>query len=449
MCICIVIVTALTSCQSKNNNDERITNNLLCSTNDRIHIERLSDVETPYTLCYKNTDGSVSVYIFSSPISYRNENNELELIDTSLISVSEAIYKKMGYSLRTAKGEIICYFPKNQNDTPILIRDSNMQISIQPDNNYRGRYQKSVYVDIVGREHPALEYYVDTNITYKYIPTSAGITVNVVFNEKPQSNTLIFYIDEQQDMSYITLNNQDVVVLSENSPSVGIIRNSYLTDSNGLFSLSNPVKIERVDGKIKYTITLDETFLSNEEVSYPVSVSPSVELTTDNYRCATVYSDYPYSYLSNFSVIGKNDLWGKGELYSKHRINYFLKSYAQNVRSATYNYYSLGGNNEELSLEMYRLKGFWDASNMESNMPRLSDMLNRATITEEGIYDIDITEYIKSCIHDDTNNTENYGLVLSSNEEPQKLISNYNNALYKPFVRIDFYDIPWTFEKVD
>lgn len=51
-------------------------------------------------------------------------------------------------------------------------------------------------------------------------------------------------------------------------------------------------------------------------------------------------------------------------------------------------------------------------------------------------------------MYDDTLNTEDFGLIISAISEPV-IISNYNNTLYKPYVRIDFYDVPWAFEKVE
>ena len=93
----VAIMSTLSSCGKSDISDSHdIISNLLISEDVGIHKSRLLDVETPYTLCYKNIDESVSVYIFSSPISYKNGNGDLELIDVSLTSVKDTDYKRRG-----------------------------------------------------------------------------------------------------------------------------------------------------------------------------------------------------------------------------------------------------------------------------------------------------------------------------------------------------------------
>lgn len=44
-----------------------------------VHTSRLSDKESPYTLCFENQDGTKSLYIFTSPVSYYKEDGTLEM----------------------------------------------------------------------------------------------------------------------------------------------------------------------------------------------------------------------------------------------------------------------------------------------------------------------------------------------------------------------------------
>lgn len=125
----VAIMSTLSSCGKSDISDSHdIISNLLINEDVGIHKSRLLDVETPYTLCYKNIDESVSVYIFSSPISYRNGNNNLELIDVSLIGVKDTDYKKKGYVLQTKSGNVRSFYPQKANgEITITKGDTSLQ----------------------------------------------------------------------------------------------------------------------------------------------------------------------------------------------------------------------------------------------------------------------------------------------------------------------------------
>ena len=101
----VAIMSTLSSCGKSDISDSHdIISNLLISEDVGIHKSRLLDVETPYTLCYKNIDESVSVYIFSSPISYKNGNGDLELIDVSLV-LSSIFRKNVSAKMKFCAGK--------------------------------------------------------------------------------------------------------------------------------------------------------------------------------------------------------------------------------------------------------------------------------------------------------------------------------------------------------
>ena len=112
----IVVMSTLFSCgKSDISGSHEILNNLLINEDTSMHKNRLFDAETPYTLCYQNNDGSASLYIFPLPISYKNGNGDLELIDVSLTSVKDTDYKRRGYVFQTKAGDVKSYYPQKAN----------------------------------------------------------------------------------------------------------------------------------------------------------------------------------------------------------------------------------------------------------------------------------------------------------------------------------------------
>ena len=446
-----LLIVSFCGCgKSSEDKSDQIIKTLLVNEDISFHEERLFDRETPYTICYKNTDGSVSMYIFPLPISYVDENENLKLIDTTVVDVEDSNYINAGYILQTRAGNVISYFPRNISNTPIIIRDEETEISINMDGVYQDCTQeKSIYTDLIGVEHSSAKY-SNEDIVFECIPTSSGTTINIEFNKNPLNNEIAFYLDKQTDTSFSLLNNEYVILNSnfDKSP-VGIVQRSFLRDFRGKISLNNSVKLEEVGDKVKYTIMLDQDFLAKNDITYPVSTSVSFDIIQNSLINVTSYSEQTNDMFSGYSLIGTNEYYGNGSLYTKYRVNYFVKSYKQNIRSASYNFVNMGGSSENAVLSFERLKGFWNSDSSKEELPIAYETENNIIISDVGAYSIDITSYIKACIYDDTCNTEDFGLLISNENDKMKIIANYNNTLYKPYVRIDFYDMPWTFEHVE
>lgn len=198
---------------------------------------------------------------------------------------------------------------------------------------------------------------------------------------------------------------------------------------------------------MKCIVEMDKDFLKNSELTYPLSISLAFDVLANSLPNITAYSDKPNDTLSNYSVIGPNTFYGEGSLYMKFRIGYVLKSYEQNVKNASLCFVALGGSKSDVKIRSERLNEFWTYTTPELPIGYMEE--NSICVSNVGAYRFDITNYVKACIHDDTQNTEDFGLLISAISDEAKVISNYNNALYLPYIKIDFYDVPWAFEKVE
>lgn len=446
----IVFMIVLSSCVRSDNSDgQDIMNNLLINEDTSMHENRLFDVETPYTLCYKNNDGTVSVYIFPSPISYVNEENDLELIDVSLITVENPDYKKKGYALQTKAGDVTSYYPRKANDEFVIANGEKSLLSFAIDCEQSDECQKSIFQDVFGREHSSATYNSSGDCSFICIPTATGTIIDILFNKALRTDEISFFLDKQSIKTISTINNTVVITPNSDLSQTCVIRSSYLKDAVGKIGFNNQICIEEQDQKIKCTIKMDKGFLLSPDITYPVSISASFDVLPNSLQNITAYSNKTNDFLSDYSVIGANDYYGEGSLYMKFRIGYLLKSYEQNVKSASLCFYCIGGNDSETEIKVDRLNGFWYYSTSKNELPEAHRFENSISVTSIGAYSIDITKYIKACIYDDTLNTEDYGLLISSTDDESIIMTNYNNSLYKPYVRIDFYDIPWTFEKIE
>lgn len=452
----ILLESFLSACQK--DVEESNPAGLLIGTEklEQFHTNRLVDKESPYTMCFENSDGTKSLYIFTSPVSYYDSNNTLQPIDTSLISVTDSEMKSKGYSLVTKSCDIKSYFPKDLNKTSFLIQGKDNSLSFAPASEFvNEKIQKSTFTDLIGREHSSAVYQKNENIQIEYVPTTAGIMANISIKEKPENNQLDFYIDKQEKIDFTIKDNEYVVfkTTAKDSVTKAIIYTSFLQDSAGKCSFNNTVQVIQIDNQWKYSIKLDESFLNDPNTQYPINISPTFELYRNKMPDSTVYSNKPSTnvYLANYAVLGNNEFYGNSQHYLRFRINYVFKSYEQNIKSAVYVSTVLTKDSAPMQVEMLRLKDIWSSTGINW-ITKFATLGNESStqISAQGRYEFDITNFVKLCVKDDEWNTEVYGLAMTAAEESTgtKVIATNDNTFYQPYIRIDFYDMPWTFEKL-
>jgi len=372
------------------------------------------------------------------------------MIDTSLVSVTDNGLKRQGYSLSTKSCDIKSYFPTSLDKAPFLIQGGDNMLSFSPAST-GGKLTKETFTDLIGREHDSVLYQASGNPKLEYIPTAAGIMVNITLSEKPVSNQIVFYIDKQAEIDYVLADDQYLVLKEGNMPKA-VISTSFLRDNSGAVSFANGISLVTEGDKWKYTITLDEDFLNDPNTSYPLTITPTFELYRSNMNDATLYENMPDSnlHLADYAVLGNNDFFGESLHYLSYRINYLVKSYEQNVISAAYVAPVLANTTANMPVEMLLLKNMWNSSGITWNSKY--DTYGRESLTninQPGRYSFGTTNFVKACIKDDTWVTEVYGLAMASDTVGMAVIATNDNTFYQPYIRIDFYDLPWTFEKIE
>ena len=460
--ILLSISFIFTGCNNTQDTAYDPANYLIEKTNPAdFHAKRLTDKESPYTMCFENTDGTNSLYIFTSPIAYYDDKEQLKAIDNTLTKTKDKNLKNKGYELEQKSNDIQSYFPKDLKKTPFLLKNisnnKNTEFEFKPNENFIDmNLKESTFLDLLGREHSSAIYQdkKSNDIIIEYIPTSSGITANIIINEKPENEQIDFYISQQDKWNYDITDNEYILFKeNETNEPKAIIRASHLKDANGICSYDNKISVKNGLGKCVYSIKPDTGFLNDPNIKYPLSLSTSFELYRSTTPDTTVYSDKPDEnlYLADYAVLGDNKTFGSSINYIRFRVNYVFKSYAENVKSAEYVSTILSKDQKEISVNMLRLKDIWSSTVMNWNSrSKTYDVESTANISSSGRYGFDITKFIKACVKDDKWDTESCGLAMAAQDNSigSKIISTGDNALYRPYVRIDFYDLPWTYERV-
>lgn len=239
----IVVMSTLFSCgKSDISGSHEILNNLLINEDTSMHKNRLFDAETPYTLCYQNNDGSASLYIFPLPISYKNGNGDLELIDVSLTSVKDTDYKRRGYVFQTKAGDVKSYYPQKANGEITITKGDTSLLSFAIDCEPSDECQKAIFRDILGRERSSVIYNSSDDCSFECVPTSTGTVVNISFDKEPKTGEVSFYFGNQSIQSISATNNTAVITPNADPSQICAIRSSYLQDASGNVCFNSMIK---------------------------------------------------------------------------------------------------------------------------------------------------------------------------------------------------------------
>lgn len=417
--------------------------------NGNKQVQKINDFDSPYTLCCKNSDGTYTAYIFSSPVSYQVADGQYQYIDSSIIKNPDADMLKKGYQYRNKDNNIKTYFPQSSSNN-IVIKNNDTTLSYSQNtkdasiSNAKLEKSENMYGDIM--QSVVYGSSVDP-VQLKNFMTKTGVDSEVVLNRYPGTNqfqyrvTIPGYATQNDQSGYIRFtrgSNTGAVI------SCGMAKDSCVKNKSGLgdhISLDNDIALKCCNMPDTYivTITLNNDFLKNKSTRYPVKFDALFDLYTNKLADNTVYSETPAinAYFSPFSVIGNSEAYGDGEAFIRFRFNYFYKIKPDSIISSSYHIRELSGNQSALRLTLNQINSQWWCYQLNWD--------NRNTVSEKyseangnfGFKDValDITKYTRDCYNDTSWMKESYGLALKADSQNKFLIfGSSDNTEYAPYV---------------
>ncbi len=412
------------------------------------HGTHVPEKESPYTLFYENADGSSTLYLFTSPIAYYDEQDNITLIDNSLIRSGQP-----GMAFENKQSDCKVYFPQTA-DGSIRVQYGETALFLSPA-AASGEAQQTTYTDLCGVSRAAVSYPVDEYMDIRYLPTVSGVTAAVTWREPPADGTLSVSLQPPAGTAFAVTARQDVLLYDSTDSSIlGAVRVSPLLDKGGTAGLEGTTAVTQMeDGRLIVTFTLDES-LAADPSCYPLTCTFSFELYRSTLIGPTVWSGDPDNNdnLSAFVPVGQSEVLGTAEQYLRFRLNYICKTYGANVRAASYQPVVLGTLTEPCALELCRVAEVWDKNALSWDSRLAGGTIeSAAALSSGGRAALDITAFVQEGFDDLDWTTEAAGLLLraADGETDGCVLSTSQNALYPPYIRIDFYESPWFFERID
>ena len=407
------------------------------------HIEQLHDYDSPYTICYKNKDDTYTIYIFSSPVQFKTEKG-YNIIDNTVIgsSYQNFVFENKANSIKT-------YFPMTLDDE-FLVKDGNNHISFSVNEDVKDFSEAKVkeYINMYGDKVTAVVY-ESSNIDMVFYPTRTGIRVEMVLRK--QLNQEIFSysvktsgnIYENKQNGYILFKNGDKNTSIIYAP---LIKGSKNNENN--FNIESQLDISKQEDGYLVNLNIDDNVLNNNKIVHPVYFDLSFELYLSKIPDTSVYSNFNInSYLQRYAVIGTHPTFGEGWEYVRFRLNYFIEQSCTKVNSAEYITKKINHINTRGNINVSIPNEQWSSSQIIWNTQiDFTESLNYKISENNSLLSINITDFVKECIFDNTSLSESIGIVLSSKlKEKYIVLATAEDSLYSTCLKLHLSDLPYEF----
>lgn len=396
--------------------------------------ERLRKYDSPYTICYKNSDGTYALYVFSSPIQYK-ANYVYEIIDNSLISSD-----KEGFAFENRANDIKTYFPDKISGEFLICRDGE-DISFSPNFDVSG-FAEGQMKTICNMQNDQVQavVYESQKMDLCFYPTKTGIKLEIIIKEKIEGDELDFSVKTSADDFEAQGNGYVVLKALENKQALiyaSLQKNAGETESS--IDYGNVRMCKEKDGLHVY-------FLINDTTDYPIHMDPSFELYRNNIPDSTVYSDFPMnSYLNNYAAIGDSSKFGEGWHFLRLRLQALMVLSPETINEATFHLKCLFCKDSNGEIEILKNNEQWSSTRMQwDSRIRKNEKINKYVIGN-GELQANITDYVKESFLDSSSMIESQGIMLKSKED-ECVVATSENAMYTPYVRLVLTEEPLYFK---
>lgn len=392
----------------------------------------IDEYTTDVSVCYQNTDGTKSLYVFSKPINYLNSIYGIYVpIDTRIKNVTDSQKRNENYIYTIASNNIKPYYPKEMyKGKGVLIESDMFSYEFYPNENQKTKSQYTEISNFISEDKKVI-FYDYKQYGLSFYPSSLGSNIEIDF--KKPTNTISFIVPKIEGYELIKQPGGYLTFVNKQGEIFGIIQKPLLKVDDS-YSYDADVNFEE-DGEF-YNVLFGFNGVNKKSKAFI-----SFEVIQDQQPDNALYSNLPdlnNAYLCNYSVIGRSDKYGIGRLMIRFVINSVFHVNDNDVISAKYNIFGLTSS-DSVRMNMYPVLEDW--CSMLGNWNKNYEYSPNSVSTTEpkgNEYSFNITEIFKEWCKDTTNKLEYYGLLMKSEDEETNsmiFLSN-DNSLYYSYTEI-------------
>lgn len=452
--------------------------------------------KTEDSTTYDAGDGVLVTEYYGQNVRFQDENGELTDYDASLKNLESRDDLK-GYLYENTAGDKKQYFPETlTEETPILMENQGKEIRItpvestdpiRPDTEQKAidtvsldeeeiseSDSKTIEVEAVETkeadivtesvtdvyeetsEEPVKAVYESKNgkISYQYTSLDHGIKEQIVLAEQPEKNTFDFFLDIPDMTVRKNQVGEGLTIYNRDNEIAAYIQEPNMNDATGnAYSEDASYEIIPVDeksGKYILKLSVSEDYLKSEELTYPVTVDPTL-VWYDNSRISDVYvlSGYPnYNYyaggITSF-YIGNGAQGISRAYFALSDLNEIFKRY---VKHATLSLVETGSGKSGRVVKALRVTTPWEQNTITWNKQTGFDMNEIGRFTSKGAYQTDTLDVTKLMQGYADRKYTNYGIMLYKEDEGQRSSIaqffgvRHATTNYRPKLTVEYYDRP-------
>ena len=401
------------------------------------YIEEIVDTENVKSVDTQNTqdndlylnmkDGSTTVYSFSEPVIYTDENGNIKCKDISIIEETDEEMLALGYDFCNAQNDYKINLSSNS-QRGALVQYGDISFSFAPisDISAPGYISKGT---ISFEEFEDFEYadVYGNGTILKYFPQINGIKEEITI-DSPISRSSFGFILRTKNCSPVINQNGSVSLVSQNGEEVQNFAAPFAYDSQYIEGISDEhycsdcyFEINKISSNTyELTVNVSAEWLESNSTSYPVTIDP----TTSNISNSM---DLPiHSGRTTSGTQEDNNAVGTSSQYGTSRTLIFIKYPTEITQTATINsaYYwtrELTGRTSDMNVGIYRVTSHWNNSYTWAQRPdwdptRL-DMRNVNTTSPDTANHLWYKFNITNGVQAQYNAGDNKGFMMKSEDE--------------------------------
>ncbi len=437
-------------------------------------VKELPEERTEYSTVWLNDDGSYTARFYSSPVRYKDDNNNLVDIDSSLIVLKDdnKNIDNSTYDYSTKATEVKTYLPSViSKENPVLVSFKDYNVKLIPieysetakqslkENTLSSKnaaelvnsqvtdlYDK-ISEKVTGLKYSGAKDSINSSVDIEYIPLNEGVKENIILNSVPESNKFSFWLEINN--AYPEMTEYGAILFKDNKTKeeIGAIPAPYMFDSSEDTAYSTDVHYELTEAESGYilTVVVSEEYLNCTDRVYPVTIDPTVTFEgNDEVRDVYIKSGYPntnfYSSDTRLMPVGYGS-----ELISRTLVKFpGLQSTISEkiIRAAGFHAKEHDNSSTFCKVKVWRITESWASNTVTwNNRPSISDFSNDIeTNTGSDWHLWSVTELVGKWASGDWSN---YGLMMRATVENSSNYDDYYGSRttatdYRPYLNVNY-----------
>ena len=285
------------------------------------HVQRLKTQEKDLnTIVFQNDDGSKTMYYYSEPVKYIDEQGNVRDKSNNLTEVSDNTHKE--YKYVNSDNNVCTFFPNSLNsETGVRLESGDIKIELKPivSRNNSNKAMKTQSASDKGNQKASVVYDSvfgrDTKVQYS--PLFNGFKEDIILASYSETNEFAFSLTtnglsmaEKDGLYYLSdpksgkavINIGDLLVYDNSGKSVQIPSTKVHYDHH--YNVDTIVP----NNEYRITVVVDDNFLKSSDTVYPVTIDPSFDVVSSNDAIMDICVNQSGTITKgNYLIVGESD----------------------------------------------------------------------------------------------------------------------------------------------